>query len=218
MAKSTPFPAERSEIEVWDRFVRVAHWVLAACFATAYLTEGKPQWLHIWSGYAIATILVLRLGWGLVGPRPARFSQFVRGPRVVLAYLRDLLRFSAVRHVGHSPAGGAMIVALMLSLATTAGTGMALLAIRENEGPLAPWLGTSAVSEIAATALGQRKAPKPGRAVKQVHELFANFTLVLVGLHVAGVLFASFAHRENLARAMITGRKRAPAASDAGWT
>ena len=203
-----------NDVRVWDPLVRVGHWLLAAAFFVSYLTEGKPQWLHVWSGYLVATIVVARVIWGLVGPRHARFVDFVPSPRAALRYLFDLLRMRAPRHLGHSPAGGAMIVALILSLAVTAGTGMALLAIRKNEGPLAPWLGQAAVASAAPTKATGERAPKPGRVVKQVHELFSNLTLFLVGFHVLGVLFASFAHGENLVRAMITGRKRAPA-SDA---
>lgn len=209
--------AQQLQVEVWDPFVRAGHWLLVAGFAVSYITEGKPQWLHSWAGYAIAAIVVLRLVWGIVGPRRARFADFVRGPRAVLGYLADLARFKAPRHLGHSPAGGAMIVALLLSLAITTGTGMALLAIRENQGPLAPWLGQEKAAAAAPAQPGGR-VPKPGRAVKEVHEFFANATLVLIGLHLAGVLLASVAHRENLVRAMVTGRKRAPGGDEAART
>ncbi|MCC7045442.1 MAG: cytochrome b/b6 domain-containing protein [Alphaproteobacteria bacterium] len=208
----TPSTKERGpkEVRVWDPFVRVAHWLLAAAFFIAYLTDGKPQWLHVWSGYLVAAIIVSRIVWGLVGPRHARFAEFVPSPRAALRYLIDLVRLRAPRHLGHSPAGGAMIVALILSLSITAGTGMALLAIRENQGPLAPWLGGQVVAAAPTPSKPGERKPKPGRMVKQVHELFSNLTLLLVGFHVAGVAGASFAHRENLVRAMITGRKRAP--------
>jgi cytochrome b len=96
-------------------------------------------------------------------------------------YLRDALRFRAPRHLGHNPAGGAMIVALLTALAGTAATGFMMTTDA--------WWGAQWVEDL--------------------HEALANATLVLVGLHVVGVLFASIAHGENLVRAMITGRKRA---------
>src|SRR6056297_736777 len=129
--------ADTGTVRVWDLLIRIGHWVLVAGFATAYLTEGEPQWLHSYAGYAIAAVVVLRLAWGVVGPCHARFSSFVTGPRRVIAYLRGLVTGRAERHVGHSPAGGAMTVALLLALAVTALSGMATLAVEEGEGPLA---------------------------------------------------------------------------------
>lgn len=212
--------SDHSEVRVWDPFVRIFHWSLFALFAAAYISEGEPLWLHTWAGYGVAVLLVLRLAWGFVGPRHARFADFVRGPAAVIADLKDHLRGGARRYLGHNPAGGAMIIALMLCLAATAFTGMATLAQQKNAGPLAPWLGRTAAVEVSVVSAaraddherraGERRVRSP---FKDVHEFFANLTLVLAGFHLAGVVFSSLAHRENLARAMITGRKRADPAS-----
>ena len=132
--------ADRSEtgmVRVWDPLIRVGHWVLVVAFATAYLSEGEPQWLHSYAGYAIAVTVAVRILWGFVGPRRARFTDFVTGPGRVLQYLRDLVSGRAERHLGHSPAGGAMTVALLFALALTALSGMATLAVEEGQGPLA---------------------------------------------------------------------------------
>lgn len=211
----------RPEVRVWDLFVRIFHWSLISFFAIAYISEGHPMWLHSWAGYIVAVLLVLRLVWGFVGPRHARFSDFVRGPAAVMADLRDHLKGSAKRYLGHNPAGGAMIVLLLISLTGTALTGMATLAQARNAGPLAPWLGRttalsapldiSVVSAARADDDGERYE-REGRIrspFKDVHEFFATLTLVLAGFHLAGVVFGSVAHRENLVHAMITGRKRA---------
>jgi len=208
-----------SEVRVWDPFVRIFHWSLIAGFAVAYISEGRPLWLHSWAGYIVAALLVLRVIWGFFGPRYARFADFVYAPAAVMADLGDHLRGTAKRYLGHNPAGGAMIILLILSLAGTALTGMATLAQARNAGPLAPWLGHAAALSApldgsgvsaapAATAEQTRKERRIRGPLKDVHEFLANLTLVLAGFHLAGVLFSSFAHRENLVRAMITGRKR----------
>jgi len=224
--------SEPSQIRVWDPFVRTFHWGLLAAFAVAYITGGEPLFLHVWAGYVIAALIVLRIIWGFAGPKHARFSDFVYAPGTVITYARDLLRRKSRRYVGHSPAGGAMILLLLLSLAATGVTGMATLAETKNAGPLAPWLGKPAaassvswstefplISPVLADeddheGLSGEGEGKEGHgrneesAVMEVHEFFANLTLFLAIVHFAGVLFASFAHRENLARSMVTGRKR----------
>jgi cytochrome b len=190
------------EIRVWDLFVRVFHWSLASAVLIAWATD-KPLWLHSWLGYVAAILVGLRVIWGFIGTEQARFVSFVRGPKLVFDYLAGLVRFSSPRYLGHSPAGGAMIVALLIMIAVTAGTGMANLAADRGEGPLA--------SVIAKVERPQRVPgqPRPQLFWKQVHETIANMTLVLIVLHVFGVAAASIAHRENLIWAMITGRKRA---------
>jgi cytochrome b len=148
-------------------------------------------------------VVILRIVWGFVGPENARFASFVRAPRAVFDYLAGLIRFSSKRYLGHSPAGGAMIVALLIMIAATVVTGMANLAADQGTGPLS---GVVAKVERPPRVPGVRR---PQLMMKQVHETVANITLVFVVLHVFGVALASFAHRENLVRAMITGQKRA---------
>ncbi len=181
-------------VRVWDPLVRIFHWSLVATFVTAWLSAEEVMWLHAWAGYAIAGLVAFRLLWGVVGSRHARFRGFVRSPTAALAYLRDLVRGRAPRYLGHNPAGGAMVVALLLALALTALAGMALYGAK-GQGLLAGMVPAF---------------DKPTRhLIKEIHEFFANGTLLLVGLHVAGVIAGSLAHRENLVRSMLTGRKPA---------
>lgn len=182
-----------NEIRVWDPLVRVFHWTLVVAFFTAYLTEDDWQDLHVLAGYTVAGLVAFRILWGFVGTRHARFSDFVHRPATIRAYLRDVLRLHPRRYLGHNPAGGAMVLLLLASLALTTFFGMAVYAVEEQAGPLVGWLGH----------LGESWED----VFEGVHEFMANFTLFLVVVHVAGVLVESLLHGENLVRAMITGRK-----------
>jgi len=194
--------SQSADVRVWDPFVRISHWLLATAVLVDWFTD-EPRWMHVWLGYLAATLVVLRVLWGFAGPGHARFASFISGPGPVLSYLAGLMRFSSRRYLGHSPAGGAMIVALLVMVAATAATGMVNAAQDDGTGPLA---GVVAKVERPARIPGQRRPPLLS---KQVHETVANITLVLIILHVCGVALASVAHKENLVVAMITGRKRA---------
>ncbi|MBR9883782.1 MAG: DUF4405 domain-containing protein [Oceanospirillales bacterium] len=177
-------------VKVWDPLVRIFHWSLVGFFTLAWITADEVQVLHEWSGYAIAALVGFRLVWGLIGTRHARFASFVHGPERVKDYLKRLFSGRPRHYVGHNPAGGWMVLALLLGLSMLTLSGMALVAT-EGDGPLAAtWV--AGLSE---------------HLVKEVHEFFANLLLAMVGVHLAGVLVSSLLHRENLVRAMITGRK-----------
>jgi cytochrome b len=207
-------------IPVWDRFVRVAHWALVAAFAVAYVTEDDALTVHVWAGYAVGAIVVMRIVWGFVGPQYARFGDFLYRPGVVIGYLGALVRLRGRRYLGHSPAGGAMVILLILALLATVGSGLWLYAVEDNRGPLAG-IVMSANAPETPTADNRFSAgreedddehssthEREDGALKEIHEVLANLTLLLVFLHIGGVLLASFVHRENLPRAMITGTKR----------
>ncbi|MEZ5851556.1 MAG: cytochrome b/b6 domain-containing protein [Hyphomicrobiaceae bacterium] len=174
--------APETTTKVWDPFVRVFHWSLVVLFTAAYLTSEIWERGHIVIGYAIAALVGLRVVWGFVGTRHARFSDFIHGPRAVIAYVRDDLAGRARRYIGHNPAGGAMIIALIAALSATCGAGYLMT--------------TDAFWGV--------------KWLEEVHEFSANATVGLVALHVLGVIYSSVMHGENLVRAMITGRKRAP--------
>lgn len=195
MNARTDSSAERTVV-VWDPLVRIFHWSLATGFTVAYLSgEGEILDLHAWSGYIVGGLILFRLPWGLVGPWHARFTDFVFTPATILAYSRDVLRGQAQRYLGHNPLGGAMVIALLVMLALATLTGIALYGAAEAAGPLA--------GMMRGTSQGA------GEALEEVHEFFSTASLILVALHIAGVLVSSLLQRENLVRAMITGRKRA---------
>jgi cytochrome b len=198
---------------VWDSLVRFGHWALVAAFAVAYLSaeeeSGGPDPLHVWGGYVVGVIVVLRVVWGFVGPRHARFSDFVRSPIVALAYFRDLMYGRARRYVGHSPAGGAMVIALLVCLAATVATGLFAYG-EEGKGPLAVVMTNANANgnEAEHRALAKTGGEQSESAIGELHGLLANITVALVVAHIFGVAVASVVHKENLVLAMITGRKR----------
>jgi cytochrome b len=187
---------KESEIKVWDLFVRVFHWLLVAGFFTAYLVEDELLGLHIWSGYLAFSLVVLRIAWGFIGSRHARFRDFIYAPGAVIGYLRQIISFSSPRHIGHNPAGGAMILLLLASLLATGFSGMILFGAETQAGMLSDLATTLGIVGEHAT-----------ESFEEVHEFCANLTLLLVIMHVGGVLFESLLHRENLVRSMFTGRK-----------
>lgn len=167
-------------VKIWDPFVRIFHWTVVASFLAAWFVTSDPD-IHETAGYFLLVMVFLRLAWGVVGTGSARFETFVRGPRRVGAYLISIGRGHPRRYLGHNPAGAAMIIALITLLLVTTLSGMAMKTT-------AFW-----GSEL----------------VEAVHGFAADFTVGLAALHVAGVLAASFSHRENLVLAMITGTKPA---------
>jgi cytochrome b len=181
-------------VYVWDPLVRLFHWSLVAGFATAFIVEDDLLGVHVWAGYLVLTLIAVRLLWGFLGTPYARFHEFVRGPRQIKAYLEAMLTGHAPRYLGHNPAGGIMVVVLLVAVAATGVSGLMLYGAQEFAGPLAGRMST--VSNATAHDL------------EAVHALFADLTFVLVIAHLAGVLFSSLAHHENLVGAMLTGFKR----------
>ncbi len=181
------------QVKVWDPLVRIFHWTLVASFTIAFATGDEWASIHTLAGYIVGGLLLFRLMWGLIGTRYARFSNFVYSRKVTVGYLKDIAAFRPKRYLGHNPAGGAMVIALLLSLIATVVTGLSLYGANEFSGPLAGfWAGSSHFM---------------GDVLEELHEFFANFTLLLVIAHVAGVILASFQHGENLVRSMFTGLK-----------
>lgn len=184
---------EQNEVRVWDPLVRIFHWSLVLAFTIAYFTEDDLLTLHVWAGYTVLGLVAFRLIWGLVGTQHARFRDFVYRPATVKEFLKDTLHGRAKRYLGHNPAGGAMIVLMLMVLILTGVSGIVIYGIEEGAGPLAMLAGSAEWIEDVA---------------EESHEFLANFMVLLVVIHLIGVLAESLLHHENLARAMVTGRKR----------
>lgn len=114
----------KSTVLVWDPFVRVFHWSLVLAYTLAWASAEEFGSLHEKAGYFILGLLGLRVAWGVIGSRHARFNNFVRSPVRALDYLRSLARPGPDRYLGHNPAAGWMIIALILSLAGCALSGV----------------------------------------------------------------------------------------------
>jgi cytochrome b len=160
--------------------VRTFHWLLALCFAGSYISAESESWrlLHVTLGYTMGGLIAFRLVWGVLGTRYARFGSFVRAPSAVRGYVKGLVARRPAHYIGHNPAGAVAIVLMLLVGAAIVASGYAVY----NE-------------------LG-------GDWLEEVHEVVGNTMLLLVGVHIVGVAVASYLHRENLPRSMVTGVKQ----------
>jgi cytochrome b len=181
----TPDGRARPTIKVWDSFLRIAHWTLVVTVTGSWLARHSGDW-HEWLGYAALAIVLARIAWGWIGTPYARFTQFVRRPAATLRYARQVLTHAEPRYVGHNPLGAYMIVLLGIFVTLVAVTG---------------WLSTT-------------DAYWGVEWVEELHEGLSNALFTLIALHIAGVVFSSRRHHENLVAAMLHGRKRAPARND----
>jgi len=167
------------EIKVWDLLVRLLHWSLVAAVLGAWLTRDGEDPRHLQLGYIALAVVAMRVVWGFIGSRHARFADFVRSPRVTITYLQEVITRREPRHIGHNPLGGWMIVMLLATVAAICVTG---------------WLYTTDAYWGVAW-------------VGELHEGLTDVLIVLVMLHVLGVVFTSIRQRENLVKAMLTGKK-----------
>ena len=208
-------------IKVWDIAIRVFHWTLVVCYSIAFISSENIMKLHVIFGYSVLYLVLFRILYGFVGTKYARFSDFLCPPAQIADYLKGLLIGRPKHYVGHNPAGGWMIVILLLSLLVLTLTGLKAYGIK-GHGPLAKHEILFMTNAFADSDDKEdhdeynshdRRSKKDHRTEKdefweEVHETIAYFTIFLVSIHIMGVLISSLVHRENLIRAMITGRKQ----------
>jgi cytochrome b len=182
-----------NRVLVWDLSTRLFHWLLAGSFALAWFTREHDRFLdiHVYAGYLFLGLLLFRLVWGFAGGSYARFRAFGYRPGEARDYLLATLRGSAQRHLGHNPAGAWAIYLLLLLGLVISVSGLLVLGGEERHGPLAGMLGFRAAAVF-----------------REVHEAGALAMVALVLVHLAGVSFESWRHRENLPASMISGAKR----------
>ncbi|HED33882.1 MAG TPA: cytochrome B [Gammaproteobacteria bacterium] len=209
------------KVKVWDLLIRFFHWVLVVAFFIAYVSGEEESGLHIYSGYVVLSLISLRVLWGFIGTKYARFNNFVHGKDVVFRYLKSMISGNPEHYTGHNPAGGWMVMALILSLFVTTISGLQVYALEEGAGPLANISIETDVQLVSAAIADDHDKEQTHEGIEneadefweefweEVHEVAANLTLLLIFMHVAGVYVSSRLHRENLVKAMITGYKKA---------
>ncbi len=203
----------KTRVYVWDKFIRVFHWSLVILFVASYLTGENDSELHVYSGYAIVGLVLLRIIWGLVGSRYARFSNFLRQPKIIIEYAKSMIAGTPKHYLGHNPLGGLMVVALLLMLTITTFSGMKLYAVEEGKGPFAAstQLNLNMIN-TANAAEDDDENPEENdngdeELWEEIHELSVNVMLLLIMVHIVGVAVTSKLHHEGLVKAMITGYK-----------
>ena len=206
---------------IWDLAVRVFHWSLAVAFFISYLTGEEESDLHIWAGYTVLGLISFRVLWGLIGTKYARFSNFLYSPSETIKYLKQLLKKEPKRYLGHNPAGGWMIIALLVCLFVVTISGLKVYAIEEGKGPLAgtgvefSMIGSAHASgyEEGHNESSEKEGHHDGDEKEEefweeVHEGASNFAIFLIFLHVLCVIISSKLHKENLVKSMVTGDKK----------
>ncbi len=182
---------------VWDLPIRLGHWLLPVLVGASWATAewGLLDW-HRRSGYAILTVVLFRLFWGFVGSTPARFSDFVHGPAVVLSYARSLrVRAGHALVIGHNPMGGWSVLALLTALLVQTTTGLFSV---DTDG-------------LESGPLSYLISFRSGRLLAEIHEISFNVLMGLVLLHLAAVAYYTLVRHEALVPAMLNGRKPLPA-------
>lgn len=190
-----PRRAQGRILTVWDPLVRLLHWCLVVAFFTAWgLGEWGPNQMtwHFYFGYTVGALVTIRVIWGLVGPRNARFTSFLYKPGEVIAYLRHLPAREPSNWVGHNPLGGWSVLAMLGLLIVQVATG--LVSDPQdyiNVGPFAQYVPSSISTSLAPS----------------IHELVSTLLLIVVGIHITAIAFYLHWKGENLVKPMITGKK-----------
>lgn len=167
-------------VPVWDPLVRIVHWTVAlGIVVNGFFTDAEST-LHEQIGYAVLALVILRLIWGMVGSRSARFSAFPPNPMAAMRHARTLLVRRRETHLSHNPLGALMAYNIWGTLLVIAATGYMMGTVR--------YFGVDWVEEV--------------------HEVAFNWLLMSVVLHVAGVLLESKLSGIPLVRAMLDGKKR----------
>jgi cytochrome b len=195
---STP-SADEKKVKLWDFPVRLFHWALVVAIVTAWWTNRQVMIdIHAIAGYSVLALVIFRIIWGFVGSSNARFVDFLTGPRRVIGYLGKLPKGSTseLTYTGHNPAGGWMVLVMILLVGVQAVSG--LFASEDTflffDGPLVAYVS----SDFAST-------------MNWIHHTNINLIYAAVGLHVFAALFYLVVKRENLIRAIVIGTRRVPA-------
>lgn len=202
----------------WDPVVRITHWsIMAAIIVNALVTEDGST-AHVWVGYSLAALLALRLLWGLIGPREARFTAFPPSPSRAIAHVKDIIAGRTVPHASHNPLGALMVYAIWGTLAVIIGSGIAMAGLPGSQAPQARSIAQAPISgalisddddgeehEDGSEAGGAGGEREEG-PMTEVHEAAVNLLYALILLHIAGVVFENRRSGRQIVLAML-GRR-----------
>ncbi len=214
---------EKKQVVVWDSFIRVFHWSLLLLFSVAYLTGDDKGPLHRYIGYAVLLLVIARIWWGFWGTKHALFGDFLCSPAKGLNYLKEIVTGKPTHYIGHNPAAAWMIFLLLTSSIITCLTGYAAHTVKKGMNSL----GSGNTISIVGTAYADddknerhegkhkgrerhndRESDDESDSVwSDIHEMSAQFMLILICLHIVGVAVSSKVHNENLVKGIITGKK-----------
>jgi len=202
---------KHSKQQVWDIAVRLFHWSLVGAFTVAYLTGDDESMLHVNAGYIILALILFRIVWGFIGSKHARFKDFIYSPAEILLHAKGLVSGQVKPTIGHNPLGGLMVFALLLTIVITVVSGLKIYGL-EGHGPLAEtnisYLISSAnASNPVSYESEDHEGSDSEELWEEIHEFFANLTVLLIVFHILGVMISSKIENENLVKAMITGYK-----------
>lgn len=180
---------------VWDLPLRVFHWLFALSIAASWATaEAGFEYMqyHFYLGYWMIGLVVFRVIWGFIGPRHARFSNFLHGPSMLLKYFRSLTGGEPLVTPGHNPAGGLMVIVMMAMVAFQAGTGLFASDDIAWSGPYNPAVSGSLAGKLTS-----------------LHHANFNWILGAIALHLLAIAFYWRVKKQNLVVPMFTGHKPA---------
>tara|TARA_R110000772_G_scaffold73216_3_gene159598 strand:- start:26327 stop:26947 length:621 start_codon:yes stop_codon:yes gene_type:complete len=197
-SKETGMPAAPA----WDPVVRLTHWCVALAVVLNGLIVEDESLAHVWIGYAAIAFLVLRMVWGVIGTKEARFTSFPPSLSAAKAHVGDMFAGRHKAYPSHNPIGSLMVYALWGTLAVVCVTGV----IMEST----PFQSLPGLTDHGLAGYFQEydRPLSGGEITEEIHEGAANMLLFLAMLHVGGVLLESRLSGVNLVRAMVRGGKR----------
>ncbi len=190
---------------VWDLPLRLFHWLLVLSIAASWFTaENSEEYLdlgrgytyieiHFWLGYWTLGLIAFRIIWGVIGPRHARFANFIAGPKRFFAYAGGFFKRNSTPFAGHNPMGAVVVVLMLLMVGAQAVTGLFLI---DN-------------TEIWSAPYHSSVDAETSSKLMSFHDFNFDMLIWVIGLHVFAILFYAVYKRQKLVGPMVTGRKSA---------
>lgn len=202
--------SQKEYIQVWDLLVRMFHWSFVVFVLIAFFSGDEKSVIHLYSGYTVLGLLFLRIVWGFVGGKYARFTNFIYLPTQAIQYLKEIRQGSPQYYIGHNPAAGWMVIVLLIMLVFVCVTGHMAYKIKGQGLAVQGFAFVKYAHADSDEDEGQEylgNESKENEYWEDVHEATSLTLIILILLHISGALVSSKLHHENLVKAMITGEK-----------